>query len=96
MTKKDLADKIAEKTGITERLARQLLQTMLDNMAEALVNGNTLEFRDFGVFKTKIRRARLGRNPKAGTAVQVPARRVAVFKAGKELKERIRNVLSHD
>ena len=90
MTKKDLADRIAENTDITEHQARRLVQVVLDCITEALVEGKTLEFRDFGVFKTKIRKARLGRNPKAGTVVQVPERRVVVFKPGKELKERIR------
>ena len=90
MTKKDLADRITEQIRITERLARQLVQTMLDCMAEALVNGETLEFRGFGVLKTKIRKARIGRNPRAGTSVNVPERRVVVFKVGNKLKERIR------
>lgn len=90
MTKKDLADKIVEKSGITEQLARKLLQLTFDCLSEALVKGETLEFRGFGVFKTRIRKARIGRNPRAGTVVQVPERKAIVWKMGKELKERIR------
>ncbi len=90
MTKKQLADQVAQEAAITEQLAKRIVQTVLDCMAAALVKGETLEFRNFGVFKTKVRKARLGRNPKAGTAVQVPERKAFVWKMGKELKERVR------
>lgn len=90
MTKKDLADKIAEKAKIEGILARKLLQITLNCMTEALVKGETLEFRDFGVFKTRVRKARTARNPKAGTTVQVPERKAIVWKMGKALKEKMR------
>lgn len=90
MTKKELADQIGRKVLITEFLARQIVQAMLDCMTEALVRGETLEFRDFGVLKTRVRKARTARNPRAGTVVQVPGRKAIVWKMGKGLKERLR------
>lgn len=90
MTKKQLAEQIAVKAEITEVLARRIVQITLDCMTSALVKGETLEFRDFGMLKTKIRKARKGRNPRVGTVVQVPERKAIVWKMGKGLKEKIR------
>ena len=90
MTKKDLAVKLAKEINLTDANALEIVRAVIDLIGESIVAGETLEFRGFGVFKTKIRKARLGRNPKAGTSVNVPARRAVVFKMGKELKERIR------
>ncbi len=91
MIKKDLALQLAGNLDLTDVQAKRAVKMVLHLIADALVAGKILEFRGFGVFKTKIRKARLGRNPKAGVPVAVPERRVAVFKMGKELKERIRN-----
>ena len=91
MTKKDLALELAVQLELTDVQAKRAVKMVLRLIADALVAGEKLEFRGFGVFKTKIRKARLGRNPKANTSVNVPERRVVVFKMGKELKERVRN-----
>ena len=91
MTKKDLALELAVQLELTDVQAKRAVKMVLRLIADALVAGEKLEFRGFGVFKTKIRKARLGRNPKANTSVNVPERGVVVFKMGKELKERVRN-----
>ena len=90
MIKKDLALQLAGNLDLTDVQAKRAVKMVLRLIADALVAGETLEFRDFGVFKTKIRKARLGRNPRANLPVNVPERRVVVFKMGKKLKERIR------
>ena len=91
MTKKDLAVKLAKEINLTDANTLEIIRAVFDLICESIVAGETLEFRGFGVFKTKIRKARLGRNPKANTSVNVPERRVVVFKMGKELKERVKN-----
>ena len=89
MTKKYLANMIAKELDVTDQFALRIAKVMIGCMSKALVAGERLELRDFGVFKTKIRKAKKGRNPRAGTPVAVPERRVVVFKAGKLLKEQV-------
>ena len=62
---------------------------MLACITEALREGDKVELRGFGSFRTRSRNARQGRNPKTGDAVQVPCKKVPFFKAGKELRERV-------
>ena len=92
MTKRDLVIQISEETGLIQEDVQIVLQKTLDHIAEGLVNGEHIEFRDFGVFEIKTRKARIGRNPnKPDTVVQIPERRVVKFKAGKKLKENVLN-----
>ncbi len=65
------------------------VNVLLDSMTESLVNGQRIEIRGFGSFTVTTRAARLGRNPRSGETVHVPAKRVPHFKAGKELRERV-------
>lgn len=65
------------------------VNTVFDTLADSLMRGDRVELRDFGSFGLKHRRSRDGRNPKTGDAVQVEAKRVVFFKAGKKLKERV-------
>ena len=90
MTKRQIVMKISEETNIKQIDVRKAVQRTLDIITDSIVAGNTVELRNFGVFKVKQRRARLGRNPRSGVAVQVPPRRVAVFKPGLVLKKRLR------
>lgn len=89
MTKKELARVVAEKFDITDVFSLRIIRTVFNCMLKAMVAGEKLEFRGFGRFKTKLRKARPGRNPRAGTVVQVPERKVIVWKMGKELRERL-------
>jgi len=65
------------------------VKTVLDAMTQALANGQRIEIRGFGSFSLSMRSPRIGRNPKSGEKVMVPAKQVPHFKAGKELRERV-------
>ena len=90
MTKKDIALKIAEETNIKQIDVKLVVQKTLDHIIEALAAGKTVELRNFGVFKVKTRGSRMGRNPKTGTKVPIPERRVVTFKVGMVMKKRVR------
>jgi len=90
MTKSDLVEIIAEQQeGITRREAEVVVNTILSVIGDALADGGHVELRGFGSFTTKQRSARVGRNPKTGASVMVPAKIVPHFKPGKDLRERV-------
>ena len=89
VTKKDLIDRIAEKEDCKRILVKRVIQTFLDSIIEELGNGNRLEFRDFGVFESKVRAARQAQNPKTMDKVNVPSKRTVKFKVGRVLKARL-------
>lgn len=89
MTKVELAKAVAMSSDLTLQQAEVLVQTALDSIVEALQSGEKVELRGFGSFRLKERNGRLGRNPKTGESVQVPAKRIARFRVGKELRELI-------
>ena len=90
MTRRDLAARIAEKTGQRQSDVKVVVDKVLEEISQSLARGERVELRDFGIFKVKERKSRLGRNPKTGEVVPVPARKVVHFKVGKELKELVR------
>ncbi len=90
MTKRDLVVRIARETGLTQQDILNVLQRSLDYITDSLVEGENVEFRDFGVFEVCTRRARVGRNPnKPEIPVPIPSHKVVRFKAGKQMKERV-------
>jgi len=89
MTKKDIVLKIAEETGIKQVDVKKVVQRTLDHVISSLKAGETVELRNFGIFKVKSRRGRTGRNPRTGDKVPVPPKRVAVFKPGLIMKREI-------
>ena len=90
MTKSELIARLAERNPrLVARDADEAVNTMLDAMTEALAGGQRIEIRGFGSFALNYRPPRVGRNPKSGDRVQVPAKHVPHFKAGKELRERV-------
>jgi len=92
MTKSELVEIIAEQQeGITRREAEVVVNTILSVIGDALADGDHVELRGFGSFTTKQRNARVGRNPKTGAAVMVPAKIIPHFKPGKVLRERVDN-----
>ncbi|GAV19769.1 integration host factor subunit beta [Mariprofundus micogutta] len=94
MTKSELVDIIAEKQeGITRREAEVVVNTIFSVIGDALSDGGHVELRGFGSFTTKERNERLGRNPKTGESVMVPAKVVPHFKPGKDLRERVDRAL---
>ena len=93
MTKRDLVVRIAEETGLIQQDVMAVLQKSLDPITEALEKGETVEFRNFGVFEIAVRKSRIGRNPnKPEDVVTIPERRVVKFKPGKIMKQRITGI----
>lgn len=90
MTKKDIVMKISNETNLTQIDVKKIVQRTLDCVLEALERGETVELRNFGVFKVKHRRGRLGRNPRTGQEVQVPEKKVVIFKPGLVLKHKVK------
>ena len=90
MTKKDIVMKIAEETALKQIDVKLVVQKTLDHITGALAAGKTIEFRNFGVFKVKTRKPRIGRNPKTGATVSIPERKVVTFKAGMIMKKKVK------
>ena len=93
VTKKELVDRIADKSDVTRVVVKKILQSFLDEMINELGAGNRLEFRDFGVFETKDRAARVAQNPKTLQRVQVPPKRTVKFKVGRLMKQKLQATL---
>lgn len=89
ITKKELIDRIAEATESRRVLVKRVIQQFLDEIVGELGKGNRLEFRDFGVFETKIRKARKAQNPKTLEPVAVPEKRTVKFKVGRLMKAKL-------
>ncbi len=87
VTKKELVNRIAEKTGQTKVVTKDIIQMFLDEIINELGKGNRLEFREFGVFEIKERAARKAQNPRTLEKVSVPAKKVVKFKVGRLMKE---------
>ncbi len=90
MTKRDLVMRIADETGLIQQDVYAVIQKTLDYIVDSLDEGETVEFRNFGVFEVRERKQRIGRNPnKPEDVVTIPARKVVKFKPGKIMRERI-------
>ena len=89
MTKADLIDLIAERAKLPHGRAELLICQMFDSMVDALCRGEGIEIRGFGSFSIRAYKEYQGRNPRTGEAVRVRPKRLAFFKVGKELRERV-------
>ena len=89
ITKKELIDRIAERTQAKRVTVKCIIQVFLDEITRELCEDNRLEFRDFGVFETRTRAARVAQNPKTLERVQVPAKRTVKFKMGRLMRENL-------
>ena len=89
MTKADLVEEVSRVTELTRKDSEVIVDTLFDSVIKALKDGDKLEVRGFGSFRVRQRNARVGRNPKTGEKVEVPAKRVPYFKPSKELKDLI-------
>ena len=90
MTRSDLVEELAARFDqLTQRDAEQAVKILLDAVSEALVRGHRIEVRGFGSFSVSHRAPRMGRNPRSGEAVAIPAKRVPHFKPGKALREAV-------
>lgn len=89
MTKKDIVLKVAADTGLKQLDVKRVVQKSLETIVESLAKGETVELRNFGIFKVKSRKGRTGRNPRTGEKVPVPPKRVVTFKPGLLMKRDI-------
>jgi len=89
ITKKELIDRIAERTQAKRVTVKSIIQAFLDEITKELCDDNRLEFRDFGVFETRTRAARSAQNPKTLERVEVPAKRTVKFKMGRLMRENL-------
>ena len=89
MTKADLIEVISKKANITKVKADIIISCIFDSMAEALKQNDRVEIRDFGSFEVRHYEAYKGRNPKTGDVIDVPQKRLAFFKVGKNLKIKV-------
>lgn len=89
ITKKELIDRIAEQTRQKRVHVKRIVQQFLDEIITELGRGNRLEFRDFGVFETRVRKARRAQNPKTLEPVAVPPKRTVKFKVGRLMKGKL-------
>ena len=93
ITKKELVDRIADQTSRKRVVVKKVVQLFLDEVIKELGQGNRLEFRDFGVFETKQRAARIAQNPKTLQRVHVPPKRTVKFKVGRMMKQKLQDGL---
>ena len=95
MTKKDIANAVAAKTGTPAVQAKEIVQKTMDAIVAALISERRIELRGFGVFEVKKRAARNARNPRTGEKVFVPEKFVVTFKPGIEIEGRLRSLETH-
>ena len=90
LTKRDMVVAIAEKTGLTQKQVFDVIQHTLDQITDALAKGDGVELREFGVFRCRLTKPRIGRNPKKPEQeVTIPARAIVKVKAGKIMRSRV-------
>jgi integration host factor subunit beta len=91
LTKADLIEEVLNITELPRKESETIVETIFDSIIGALQKGEKIEIRGFGSFRTRQRRGRVGRNPKTGEKVQVPAKKIPFFKPSKELKDFVNN-----
>jgi integration host factor subunit beta len=87
MTKADLIDEVSRLAELTRKDSEVIVETIFDSVVRSLRVGDKIEIRGFGSFRTRQRKPRVGRNPKTGDRVEVPAKKIPFFKPSKELKD---------
>ena len=89
MTKAEIAQRIARQTGLTQTDTAAAVDGFIEAVSWALEHGERVEIRGFGTFKVVKRAARTGRNPRAGTHIEIPPRAAPAFKPSREIRERV-------
>jgi integration host factor subunit beta len=89
MTKADLIEEVSRTVEMSRKDSEVIVETIFDSIVKALHAADKIEIRGFGSFRTRERRARVGRNPKTGARVDVPPKRIPFFKPSNELKDLI-------
>ena len=91
MTKAELIEEVSRVVEMTRKDSEVIVEAIFDSVVRALRGGDKIEIRGFGSFRTRQRQPRVGRNPKTGARVDVPAKRIPFFKPSKELKDLVNN-----
>ena len=87
VTKADLIEEVSRVVEMTRKDSEVIVEAIFDSIVRSLRTGDKIEIRGFGSFRTRQRQPRVGRNPKTGTRVEVPSKRIPYFKPSKELKD---------
>ena len=95
LTKADLIEEVLNVTELPRKESETIVETIFDSIIAALQKGEKIEIRGFGSIRTRERRGRMGRNPKTGEKVEVPAKKIPYFKPSKELKDFVNNAAAH-
>ena len=93
MTKADLIEEVSRVVEMTRKESEVIVEAIFDSIVKSLRAGDKIEIRGFGSFRTRQRQPRIGRNPKTGARVEVPAKKIPYFKPSKELKDTVNNSL---
>ena len=91
MSKADLIEEVSHAVEMSRRKSAVIVESILESIVKALHSGDKVEIRGFGGFRTRRRQARIGRNPKTGARVEVPAKKILYFKPAKELIDVLNN-----
>jgi integration host factor subunit beta len=91
MTKADLIEDVSTAIEMSRKDSEMVVETIFDSIVKSLRSGDKIEIRGFGSFRTRQRDSRVGRNPKTGARVEVPAKKIPYFKPSKELKDLVNN-----
>ena len=91
MTKAELIEEVSRVVEMTRKDSEVIVEAIFDSIVKSLRTGDKIEIRGFGSFRTRQRQPRVGRNPKTGTRVEVPSKRIPYFKPSKELKDLVNN-----
>lgn len=87
MNKRELIDEVSTKTGLTKRVSRETVDAVISAITDSLTREEKVTLVGFGIFQVRKRKAREGRNPQTGKAIQIPAKKVPKFRAGKNLRK---------
>ena len=95
LTRQDISEALYRQVGLSKYESAQMLETVLEHISNALIDGKIVKLSSFGTFIPRQKRERIGRNPKTGVSATIDARRVISFKASKLMKERINKSEKH-
>src|SRR5438874_13724088 len=95
LTKADLIEEVLNVTELPRKESETIVETIFESIIGALQKGEKIEIRGFASFRTRERRGRVGRNPKTGEKVEVPAKKIPYFKPSKDLKDFVNNAAAH-
>jgi len=95
LTMADLIEEVLNVTELPRKESETIVETIFESIIGALQKGEKIEIRGFGSFRTRERRGRVGRNPKTGEKVEVPAKKIPYFKPSKDLKDFVNNAAAH-